>query len=134
MPRYVIDKLQTGLNDQRKPLKGSKVLVLGIAYKKDIDDPRESPSFELIHLLLERGAIVHYHDPHILVAPSMRSWSDLPAMESQPLTKALLNAQDAVLIATDHSSVDYALVLKESSLLIDTRGVYQNPQPNVVKA
>jgi UDP-N-acetyl-D-glucosamine dehydrogenase len=83
---------------------------------------------------LERGAIVQYHDPHILVAPSMRSWPDLPAMESQPLTKALLNAQDAVLIATDHSSIDYSLVLRESSLLIDTRGVYKDPQPNVVKA
>jgi UDP-N-acetyl-D-glucosamine dehydrogenase len=134
MPRYVVEKLQTGLNDARKSLKGSKVLVLGLAYKKDIDDPRESPSFELIHLLLERGAIVQYHDPHIPVAPSMRSWPDLPALESQPLTKALLNAQDAVLIATDHSSVDYALVLGESRLLIDTRGVYQDPQPNVVKA
>lgn len=134
MPRYVVEKLQAGLNDVHKPLKGSKVLVLGLAYKKDIDDPRESPSFELLHLLLERGAIVQYHDPHIPVAPSMRSWPHLPVLESQPLTKALLNAQDAVLIATDHSGVDYSLVLRESSLLIDTRGVYQDPQPNVVKA
>jgi UDP-N-acetyl-D-glucosamine dehydrogenase len=85
MPRYVVDKLQEGLNEQRKPLKGSKVLVLGIAYKKDIDDPRESPSFELIHLLLERGAEVSYHDPHIPVAPGMRSWPDLPPLKSEPL-------------------------------------------------
>jgi UDP-N-acetyl-D-glucosamine dehydrogenase len=134
MPRYVIDKLQSGLNEHRKSLKGSKVLVLGIAYKKDIDDPRESPSFELIHLLIERGAIVTYHDPHIPVAPSMRTWPDLPPLQSQSLTKEFLNAQDAVLIATEHSAIDYALVLKESKLLIDTRGVYQDPQPNVVKA
>ncbi|HMA97035.1 MAG TPA: UDP binding domain-containing protein, partial [Polyangiaceae bacterium] len=98
------------------------------------DDPRESPSFELIHLLLERGAIVQYHDPHIPVAPAMRSWPDLPPLQSQPLTKALLSAQDAVLIATDHSAVDYAMVLKESKLIVDTRGIYQDPQPNVVKA
>lgn len=134
MPRYVIDRLQAGLNDQRKPLKGSKVLVLGIAYKKDIDDPRESPSFELIHLLLERGAIVQYHDPYIAVAPSMRSWPDLPPLQSQALTKSMLNEQDAVVIATDHSVVDYALILAESKLVIDTRGVYQDPRPNVIKA
>ena len=134
MPRYVIDRLQSGLNEQRKSLKGSKVLVLGIAYKKDIDDPRESPSFELIHLLLERGAIVTYHDPHIPVAPSMRSWPDLPPLKSQDMTKELLNDQDAVLIATDHSSIDYALVLRESKLLVDSRGVYKDPQPNVIRA
>ena len=134
MPRYVIEKVQAGLNDAHKSLNGSRVLVLGLAYKKDIDDPRESPSFELIHLLLERGAIVQYHDPHIPIAPAMRSWPNLPTLESQPLTKALLNAQDAVLLATDHSAVDYSLVLRESSLLVDTRGVYQEPQPNVRKA
>lgn len=134
MPRYVVDRLQAGLNEQCKPLKGSKLLVMGIAYKKDIDDPRESPSFELIHLLLERGAIVQYHDPHIAVAPSMRSWPDLPPLQSQALTKQLLNEQDAVVIATDHTAVDYALVVNEAKLVIDTRGVYQDPRANVIKA
>lgn len=134
MPRYVIDRLQFGLNERRKPLNGSRVLVLGIAYKKDIDDPRESPSFELIRLLLDHGAIVQYHDPHLPTAPAMRSWADLPPLHSQPLTKELLNAQDAVLISTDHSVVDYAMVLRESTLIVDTRGVYHDPQPNVVKA
>ncbi len=134
MPRYVVDKLQEGLNEQRKPLKGSKVLVLGIAYKKDIDDPRESPSFELIHLLLERGAEVSYHDPHIPVAPGMRSWPDLPPLKSEPLSAKLLSSMDAVLISTEHSAVDYNLVLKESKLVVDTRGVYREPHSNVVKA
>jgi UDP-N-acetyl-D-glucosamine dehydrogenase len=134
MPRYVIEKLQEGLNEQRKPLKGSKVLVLGIAYKKDIDDPRESPSFELIHLLMERGAEVSYHDPHISVAPAMRSWPHLPPLKSQPLTAELLKSVDAVLISTEHSAVDYNLVLREAALVVDTRGVYRDPNAKVVKA
>jgi UDP-N-acetyl-D-glucosamine dehydrogenase len=134
MPHYVVGRLQAGLNQQRKPLKGSKVLVLGLAYKKDIDDPRESPSFALIHLLLEQGAVVQYHDPLIPIAPSMRSWSRLPPLASQPLTKELLNAQDAVLIATDHSTIDYPMVLRESRLVVDTRGVFQDSRPNLVKA
>ncbi|MFZ5893957.1 MAG: nucleotide sugar dehydrogenase [Myxococcota bacterium] len=134
MPRYVIEKLQEGLNEHRKSLKGSKVLVLGIAYKKDIDDPRESPSFELIHLLMERGAEVSYHDPHIPTAPGMRSWPHLPALKSQPLTPELLKSVDAVLISTEHTAVDYNLVLREARLVVDTRGVYRDPNPKVVKA
>ncbi|MCA9628802.1 MAG: nucleotide sugar dehydrogenase [Myxococcales bacterium] len=134
MPRYVIDKLQEGLNDHEKSLKNSKVLVLGLAYKKDIDDPRESPSFELIELLLHRGAKVSYHDPHIPAAPSMRSWPDLPKLESQALTPELLESVDAVLISTEHSAVDYDLVAKHAKLVIDTRGVYREPLPNVIKA
>lgn len=134
MPRYVIDKLQEGLNEHERSLKGSKVLVLGLAYKKDIDDPRESPSFELIELLLHRGAKVSYHDPHIPTAPSMRSWPDLPPLESQALTPELLKSVDAVLISTEHSAVDYDLVVKNAKLVIDTRGVYRDPLPNVIKA
>ncbi len=134
MPHYVIEKLQDALNERGHPLKNSKVLVLGIAYKKDIDDPRESPSFELIELLLERGAEVSYHDPHIARMPSMRSWPDLPTLESQPLDAQLLAGQRAVLIATDHTDVDYELVAKHAPLVIDTRGVYREPRDNVVKA
>lgn len=134
MPRYVVDKLQEGLNDHEKSLKNSQVLVLGLAYKKDIDDPRESPSFELIELLLQRGAKVSYHDPHIPVAPSMRSWPTLPAMRSQPLTAELLASVDAVLISTEHTAVDYALVAEHAKLIVDTRGVYREPLSNVVKA
>jgi UDP-N-acetyl-D-glucosamine dehydrogenase len=134
MPRYVVDRLQEALNRREKPLKNSDVLVLGIAYKKDIDDPRESPSFELISLLLERGARVEYHDPHIPVAPGMRSWPDLPPMRSVPLSAESLAKYDAVLIATDHSAVDYELVAERSQLVVDSRGVYRAPRPNVIKA
>ncbi|HZO15991.1 MAG TPA: nucleotide sugar dehydrogenase [Polyangiaceae bacterium] len=134
MPRYVIDKLQQALNEHEKAMRGSRVLVLGLAYKKDIDDPRESPSFELIELLLERGAQVTYHDPHIARMPRMRSWPDLPELTSVPLDADTLGAQDAVLIATDHTAVDYELVAREAPLVIDTRGVYRGPRDKVVKA
>ncbi len=134
MPHYVIEKLQMALNDHGKAIKGAKILVLGLAYKKDIDDPRESPSFELMHRLLERGAEVSYHDPHIPHAPRMRSWPDLPPMESVELTADRLAGCDAVLIATDHSAVDYELVARSAPLIVDTRGVYRDRRPNVVRA
>jgi UDP-N-acetyl-D-glucosamine dehydrogenase len=134
MPEYVIEKLSLALNERRKPMRGSRVLVLGIAYKKDIDDPRESPAFEIIEGLLRLGAEVCYHDPHVARAPRMRSWPGLPAMSSRPLDEALLQGQDAVLIITDHKAVDYELVVRHAPLVVDTRGVYREPRANVVKA
>ncbi|MBX3184932.1 MAG: nucleotide sugar dehydrogenase [Polyangiaceae bacterium] len=134
MPRYVIDKLQAALNQRGQAVRGSRVLVLGLAYKRDIDDPRESSAFELMDLLIQRGAEVSYHDPHIEVAPKMRSWPDLPPMRSTPLSPELLRQQDAVLIATDHAAVDYAEVVTHARLVIDSRGVYREPLSNVVKA
>jgi UDP-N-acetyl-D-glucosamine dehydrogenase len=134
MPHYVIDKLQLALNERGKALRGSKVLVLGLAYKKDIDDARESPAFEILEILLHRGAEVCYHDPHVAKAPRTRARPDLLPMESRPLTEALLASQDAVLIVTDHTSVDYPLVSRHAPLVIDTRGIFRQPLPNVVKA
>ncbi len=134
MPEYVISKLALALNERRKAARGSRILVLGIAYKKDIDDPRESPAFEIIEGLLKLGAEVSYHDPHVPKAPRMRSWPHLPPMTSAPLTEDVLKAQDAVVIVTDHSAVDYDAVVRHASLVIDTRGVYRTPRENVVKA
>jgi UDP-N-acetyl-D-glucosamine dehydrogenase len=134
MPRYVIAKLQAGLNDRGRAARGSKVLVLGLAYKKDIDDPRESPAFEIIHQLCELGAIVAYHDPHVPRTPRMRTWPNLPEMESLPLTAEVLSSHDAVVIVTDHTAVDYDLVLEHSALVVDTRGLYRGARSNVVKA
>ena len=134
MPAYVIEKLQLALNDRAKAVKNSHVLVLGLAYKKDIDDPRESPAFELIHQLLTLGAKVSYHDPYIPTAPSMRSWPQLPAMHSVDLSVENLEAADAVLIATDHSAVDYQFVADHATLVVDTRGIYRENLINVVKA
>jgi UDP-N-acetyl-D-glucosamine dehydrogenase len=134
MPEYVLEKLALALNDRRKAVRGSRVLVLGIAYKKDIDDPRESPAFEIIEGLLRLGAAVSYHDPHVPRAPRMRSWPELPPMSSVNLTSETLRSQDAVLIVTDHSRVDYDLVVEHADLVIDTRGVCRGIRPNVVKA
>jgi len=134
MPDFVVRKLQAALNERGRPVKGSRILVLGLAYKKDIDDPRESPSFELIERLLHLGAEVSYHDPHIPVAPRMRTWPDLPPMRSCALTEGLLGEQDAVLVVTDHSGVDYDLVLRTAPLVVDTRGVYRGRHRKVVKA
>ncbi|QDU08435.1 nucleotide sugar dehydrogenase [Gimesia aquarii] len=120
MPRYVIDRLAEFLNQQAKPLKGSKICMLGVAYKKDVDDPRESPSFHLMDLLLERGVDFTYNDPHIPKLPKMRH-HNVPAMESQELTKEYLAQQDCVLIATDHSAYDYNFIVEHSNMVLDTR-------------
>ncbi|MFO0695191.1 MAG: nucleotide sugar dehydrogenase [Polyangiales bacterium] len=134
MPEYVVGKLTRGLNDQRKAVNGSKILVLGLAYKKDIDDPRESPAFEVIDHLLHLGALVSYHDPHIPVAPRMRTWPDLPEMRSVPLTAESIREFDAVMVVTDHTAVDYELVKREAKLIVDTRGVYREAFAGLVKA
>lgn len=122
MPDYVIQRVSEFLNEQGKPIKGSKICLLGVAYKKDVDDPRESPSFVLIEKLLERGAELTYHDPHVPVLPTMRK-HDLPEMASQELTQEFLSKQDAVLIATDHTAVNYDRVVEFAPLVIDTRNV-----------
>ncbi|MEO1980956.1 MAG: UDP binding domain-containing protein, partial [Fuerstiella sp.] len=120
MPRYVISQLAEFLNNAGKPIKGSKICLLGMAYKKDVDDPRESPSFDLLELLLERGADVTYNDPHIPVLPQVRH-HDVPPMESEELTADFLAEQDCVLIATDHSSYDYDFIVEHSTMVLDTR-------------
>mgnify|MGYP000095651256 CR=1 FL=1 len=119
MPQYVVDKVIGALNEHRKALRGSRVLVLGLAYKKDVDDHRESPSIELIHLLRERGAKVDYNDPFIPRTSKCRE-HDL-RMKSVPLTPANLKKYDVVVISTDHSSYDYAAIVKHSKLVVDTR-------------
>jgi UDP-N-acetyl-D-glucosamine dehydrogenase len=120
MPEYVITRLADFLNDAGKPIKGSRICILGMAYKKDVDDPRESPSFVLLEMLLARGAIVTYNDPHIPKLPEMRH-HDVPDMSSTELTPKFLASQDCVIIATDHSAYDYAFVVKHAPLILDTR-------------
>jgi UDP-N-acetyl-D-glucosamine dehydrogenase len=119
MPHYVIERTQLALNEHSKSLKGANVLALGIAYKKNIDDPRESPSAEIIELLRDRGAEVSYHDPHLPVFPSMRKHRiDL---KSVALTATTLAATDCVLILTDHDAVDYSAIAQHAKLVVDTR-------------
>ena len=120
MPEYVIHRLVEALNQASKPLRGSKIGLLGVAYKKDVDDPRESPSFELMKMLLAGGAVLTYNDPHVPRLPKMRHY-DVPDMASCPLTPEYLAAQDAVLIATDHTAYDYDFIVEHARLVIDTR-------------
>jgi UDP-N-acetyl-D-glucosamine dehydrogenase len=134
MPRYVVGKLQEALNEHGKPIKGAKILVLGVAYKKNVDDARESPAFVIIDQLLEMGAELTYHDPHVAALPETRRWPHLPTLESVPLDAGRLAAQDAVLIITDHADVDYEQGAREAPLVVDTRGVYRDARENVVKA
>jgi len=132
MPHWVIGKLTDALNDRSRSIKGSKVLVLGIAYKKNVDDMRESPSVELMEILRDKGAAISYSDPHIPVFPKMREHHfDL---SSVALTADSIASYDVVLLATNHTGFDYELIQKNARLIIDTRGVYLNPMPNVVKA
>jgi UDP-N-acetyl-D-glucosamine dehydrogenase len=137
MPSYVIARVADALNDAGKAVRGSKVAILGMAYKKDVDDPRESPSFELMDLLLKKGAQVSYSDPHIPGLPRMRHWPHLEPMQSEPLTAEYLAAQDCVLIATDHTAFDYAFIVEHSRLVVDTRNATRavaNARGKVVRA
>ena len=119
MPNYVITRTMEALNEKRKSLKGSKVLVLGLAYKKDIDDLRESPSIELIELLKEKGAKVDYNDPYIPKTHKQRE-HDLK-MSSKKVTAKMIASYDVVLISTDHSDYDYGWIVKNAQLVVDTR-------------
>lgn len=120
MPRYVIARTMEALNHVGKPLRGSHIGVLGVAYKRDVDDPRESPSFKLMKLLQAGGAVVSYNDPHIPVLPTMRHY-EVPRLASEPLTSDYLSSLDCALIATDHSAYDYDFIVRYAPLVIDTR-------------
>jgi UDP-N-acetyl-D-glucosamine dehydrogenase len=134
MPGFVVGKLEAALAERKVPLAGSAVLLLGVAYKKDIDDTRESPAFELMRQLGARGASVSYHDPHVATLVPPRSIPELPRLASVPLSAEVVAAADAVLLATNHSAVDYELVRSHARLIVDTRGVFRAPSANVVRA
>jgi len=119
MPYYVIEKTVEALNNQKKSLNGSRIMVLGIAYKKDIDDDRESPGYAIMKMLLEKGAIVVYNDPWIPKLQATRKYDF--QMSSMPITPEVLVEMDAVIIVTDHSDYDFAEIVKHSNLIIDTR-------------
>ena len=120
MPEYVIQRITLALNQHCKSIRGSKIGVLGAAYKKDVDDPRESPSFELMERLIELGADVSYNDPYIPRLPSMRHY-DFEGMKSEELTPEYLGSLDCVLVSTDHSCYDWARIVRLSRLVVDTR-------------
>jgi UDP-N-acetyl-D-glucosamine dehydrogenase len=125
MPAYVVSKVVDALNRRGKAVQGSKITLLGMAYKKDVDDPRESPGFELMDLLLERGAIIAYNDPHIPVLPPMRHYPHLN-MTSIELTADHLRSQDCVLVVTNHSAYNWDWIVEHAPLIVDTRNATRN--------
>ncbi len=127
MPHHVVDRVASALNDRGKAVKGSRILVLGAAYKPDVDDCRESPAVELMELLGDRGAVIAYNDPHVPSLPPMRAHT--LRLESTPLTAESLSAQDAVLIATNHKRYDWEFIVRHASLVIDTRGATRGLPP-----
>ena len=133
MPAFVVRKVADCLNDDGKPVKGSRVLVLGVAYKKDIDDLRESPALDVIRLLQEKGARVDFHDPFcpVIKDDGHTPIQNLP-LRSVALTDQVLAEADAVVVVTDHSEVDYGRVARLARLVVDTRGVMREPLHHVV--
>ena len=119
MPKYVVNRITEALNDHGKSLKDAKVLVLGLAYKKNVDDMRESPSVTIIDLLINKSASVTYSDPHIPHFPATRKIA--VDMESQSLSPEIISRQD-VIVCTDHDLFDYAMIEKHSNLVVDSRG------------
>ena len=130
MPKYVLDKIIYALNRNRKPLNGSKILILGVAYKKDVADTRESPALEVIRLITDKGGKVFYHDPYV---PQLSlHWRDdaeknYPEMyDCQPLTTVLVESADCVVILADHTAIDYNWVVEHASIVVDTRNATQS--------
>ena len=123
MPLYVLDLVADALNDHAKPLRGSRLLVLGVTYKRDVEDVRESPAIDIINLLLAKGAQVDYHDPH---AATLQIAEEEPPLETIELTQEALTSYDAVVITTDHSIYDWSWIATHSRLLVDTRNATRN--------
>jgi UDP-N-acetyl-D-glucosamine dehydrogenase len=127
MPYFVVHRVADALNRHGKPLSGAKILVLGIAYKKDVDDNRESPAIKIIHLLKQEGAIMSYNDPHIPRCGGMRDYQDFK-MASTPLTAQTLQEADLILLVTDHSAYDYPWIASQARLIVDTRNAFKGLQ------
>jgi UDP-N-acetyl-D-glucosamine dehydrogenase len=135
MPHYVVQRTMEALNDRGLALKGAHVLVLGIAYKRDVDDMRESPAVRIIELLQQRGALVVYHDPYVPRVPRMREHH--LDMVSVPLTDQALEGCDVAIVVTDHTCVDYARVVARAPLVVDTRNAcraVRGDRAKIVKA
>jgi UDP-N-acetyl-D-glucosamine dehydrogenase len=136
MPRYVVEQTALALNQRAKSVKNSRILILGLAYKPDVDDVRESPSFELIEMLTSLGAAVDYNDPHVPATHYMRNYGDL-GLKSVPLSPQALPTYDAVLIATNHTAYDWQMIADNARLIIDTRNALRNitgPREHIVPA
>ena len=132
MPHHVVEKVADALNSRSKSIRGSKILILGIAYKREIDDLRESPALDVMAVLRQKGAEISYHDPYIAKLPA-HEWPGNVDMASQPLTDAALAAADCVVIVTDHKVFDYQKVVTQARLVVDSRNAIKVADPRVFK-
>lgn len=132
MPHWVVGKVTDALNERGQSLRGAKILILGLAYKKNVDDPRESPAMEIMEILRSKGAELSYSDPHVPVFPPMRRHQF--ELESVELTQVALENVDCVLLVTDHDDFPYDFIAAHALLIVDTRGVYRNDEAKVVQA
>ena len=132
MPYWVISKIEQALNVRRKAVNGSRILIIGVAYKKDTNDTRESPGLEIYASLKKRGAFVSYHDPLVSVLPVTRQHA--LAGTSVSLDPANITNQDCVLICTDHTSIDYEVIRDNAGLIVDTRAVFDADGTTIVPA
>ncbi len=132
MPAWVVQKVVRALNDVAKPVRGSRIMVLGVAYKKNVNDSRETPAAEILSQLMELGAEVSYSDPFVPVFPAMRKHDlDLTSLE---ITAEMLREQDCVILVTDHDAFDYELIGRNAPLVVDTRGRFRPRPANVISA
>lgn len=132
MPRFVLERVREGLNDQKLSINGSRILIVGIAYKKNVEDMRESPAVEVMQMLSDEGALIDYHDPYVPKFPKMRRYSfDLSSIE---LTPSAIASYDAVVVTTDHDNIDWQNLRSNARIVIDTRGVFNGGEENVVKS
>jgi UDP-N-acetyl-D-glucosamine dehydrogenase len=132
MPEWVVGKVTHALNERSRAVKGSRVLVLGLAYKKNVDDVRESPAAQIMELLRTRGAQLDYADPFVPKFPRMREHRF--ELESVALDARMLERYDCVVLVTDHDAFDYDLIQRHARIVVDTRGRYRDEAPNVVRA
>ena len=132
MPNWVVSVVTDALNQKGKPIRNARILILGIAYKKNIDDMRESPATMIMEILQDKGALIDYSDPYFKKFPKMRDYSF--SLESVEVNKKSLPHYDVVLLITDHDDFDYKMILNHSEILIDTRGVYEENRENLIKA
>ena len=132
MPKYVIEKVEFALNGINKFIKGSKILILGLAYKKNVDDTRESPSFVIIDMLIKMGAEVQYSDPYVKKLPKTRKHDF--KLSSVDLNPENIKGFDVILIAADHDIFDYKMIEKHAKMIVDTRGVFQTHNPKIIMA
>jgi UDP-N-acetyl-D-glucosamine dehydrogenase len=132
MPRHVVEKVSDALNVHAKAVRGSNVLVLGVSYKRDIEDVRESPAMDVMAELVQKGAHVTYHDPHVPTV-SARDWPGAVDLASVPLTADALSAADCVVILTDHTAFDRDFIVEHAPLIVDSRNAIKTPAPHVFK-